>query len=65
MSIQNICFQCGKNLIEVSKTQDGSLTTTIYKCSNTICQKEKDDKVNAARQKIKDRLKEKKLRFIS
>lgn len=46
------CFQCGSPLIFVSeKTEktDGNMypmTTTIYRCSNKVCQAEIDKKLN-------------------
>lgn len=42
------CFQCGSSLIFVSERTEkfeGSMfpqTTTIYRCSNLVCQAEKD-----------------------
>lgn len=45
---KRVCLQCGSKLILVSKVTErleGSLfpqTTSIYRCSNNECQKEKD-----------------------
>jgi len=63
------CFQCGAKLIFVSKKVDsvpGSLfpqTSSIYRCSDKECQKEKDMET-AKRIKIKnERLAESKKRL--
>ena len=53
-----ICSQCGSELIFISQETiqpEGTRypqTTTIYKCSNEVCQKKKD-KEKADRQKLR------------
>jgi len=43
-----VCFQCGSHLVQISKVTshpENSLfpqTTSIFRCSNEVCQAEKD-----------------------
>ena len=56
---RNICFQCGSELVFVSRETvqpEGTRypqTNTIYRCSNEECQKKKD-KEKADREKLKE-----------
>jgi len=59
------CFQCGSPLIFVSKKTEKTegnmypMTTTIYKCSNKVCQADTNRKISERREMRKKQEKDK------
>ena len=57
-----ICFQCGSKLIVAKKKikkptneYSSKIVETIYKCTNKVCQKQKDVEAKRIKKEIKER----------